>query len=92
MSTTGAYNIPMCTLRNSKLSSAKLKNVYNVSALKHFQLNSTTLSSTRTGKIATSAMSGSNEHQPVSGLPIDLKGKRAFIAGVALMTMVMVGQ
>ncbi|XP_022933649.1 enoyl-[acyl-carrier-protein] reductase [NADH], chloroplastic-like [Cucurbita moschata] len=83
MSTTGAYYLPMCTLRNSKLSSAKLRNVYNVSSLKHFQLNSITLSSTRTGKLATIAISGSNEHQPVSGLPIDLKGKRAFIAGVA---------
>ncbi|KAG8471608.1 hypothetical protein CXB51_036927 [Gossypium anomalum] len=34
-------------------------------------------------KVVTKAMSESNENKPVSGLPIDLKGKRAFIAGVA---------
>ncbi|XP_012472974.1 enoyl-[acyl-carrier-protein] reductase [NADH], chloroplastic [Gossypium raimondii] len=34
-------------------------------------------------KVVTRAMSESSENKPVSGLPIDLKGKRAFIAGVA---------
>ncbi|KAH1033587.1 hypothetical protein J1N35_045761 [Gossypium stocksii] len=34
-------------------------------------------------KVVTKAMSESNENKPVSRLPIDLKGKRAFIAGVA---------
>lgn len=51
----------------------KLRSVYNMSSLKHFQLNSTTLSSTKFEKIATRAMSGSREDKPVSGLPIDLK-------------------
>lgn len=34
-------------------------------------------------KIITRAMSGAYENTPLSGLPIDLRGKRAFIAGVA---------
>ncbi|OIT27914.1 enoyl-[acyl-carrier-protein] reductase [nadh] 2, chloroplastic [Nicotiana attenuata] len=34
-------------------------------------------------KMATKAMSGASEQVPVSGLPIDLRGKRAFIAGIA---------
>uniref|UniRef100_A0A9I9DAZ6 Uncharacterized protein n=1 Tax=Cucumis melo TaxID=3656 RepID=A0A9I9DAZ6_CUCME len=62
---------------------AKLWSVYNVSSLKYFHLNSNTSSSTKFGKIATKARSGSSENGPISGLPVDLKGKRAFIAGVA---------
>ncbi|MCD7456512.1 Enoyl-[Datura stramonium] len=34
-------------------------------------------------RIVTKAMSGASEQVPVSGLPIDLRGKRAFIAGIA---------
>lgn len=34
-------------------------------------------------KVVTRAMSGAAENNPLSGLPIDLRGKRAFIAGVA---------
>lgn len=34
-------------------------------------------------KFVTKAMSESSENKPSSGLPIDLKGKRAFIAGIA---------
>ncbi|KAL0558713.1 hypothetical protein IC582_003294 [Cucumis melo] len=62
---------------------AKLWSVYNVSSLKYFHLNSNTSSSTKFGKLATKARSGSSENGPISGLPVDLKGKRAFIAGVA---------
>ncbi|XP_022154116.1 enoyl-[acyl-carrier-protein] reductase [NADH], chloroplastic [Momordica charantia] len=62
---------------------ATLRSVHNISSLEHFQLNSTTLSSTKFEKISTRAVSGSSEDKPVFGLPIDLKGKRAFIAGVA---------
>ncbi|KAK8615245.1 hypothetical protein V6N13_069023 [Hibiscus sabdariffa] len=40
-------------------------------------------SSMKFNKVVTRAMSESTENKPVSGLPIDLKGKRAFIAGVA---------
>ncbi|KAK8506313.1 hypothetical protein V6N12_034051 [Hibiscus sabdariffa] len=40
-------------------------------------------SSVKFNKVVTKAMSESSETKPVSGLPIDLKGKRAFIAGVA---------
>ncbi|KAE8720836.1 reductase [Hibiscus syriacus] len=40
-------------------------------------------SSVKFKKVVTKAMSESSENKPVSGLPIDLKGKRAFIAGVA---------
>ncbi|AES89438.2 enoyl-acyl-carrier reductase [Medicago truncatula] len=42
-----------------------------------------TSSSVKSVKIATKAMSESSETSPISGLPINLKGKRAFIAGVA---------
>lgn len=34
-------------------------------------------------KFVTRAMSEANDEKPLSGLPIDLRGKRAFIAGVA---------
>ncbi|EEF28925.1 Enoyl-ACP reductase precursor (EAR) [Ricinus communis] len=34
-------------------------------------------------RVVTKAMSGSNENKPLPGLPVDLRGKRAFIAGVA---------
>ncbi|KAK4725542.1 hypothetical protein R3W88_028321 [Solanum pinnatisectum] len=34
-------------------------------------------------RMVTKAMSGASEQVPVSGLPIDLRGKRAFIAGIA---------
>ncbi|XP_055808964.1 enoyl-[acyl-carrier-protein] reductase [NADH] 1, chloroplastic-like [Solanum dulcamara] len=34
-------------------------------------------------RMVTKAMSGTSEQVPVSGLPIDLRGKRAFIAGIA---------
>ncbi|CAL5352014.1 unnamed protein product [Camellia sinensis] len=34
-------------------------------------------------KVITKAMSEASNNKPVSGLPIDLRGKRAFIAGVA---------
>ncbi|KAK2651309.1 hypothetical protein Ddye_018798 [Dipteronia dyeriana] len=34
-------------------------------------------------KAVTTAMSAANENKPLSGLPVDLRGKRAFIAGVA---------
>ncbi|KAH1108875.1 hypothetical protein J1N35_012643 [Gossypium stocksii] len=40
-------------------------------------------SSVMFNKVVTKAMSESSENKPVSGLPIDLKGKRAFVAGVA---------
>lgn len=40
-------------------------------------------SSIKFNKFVTKAMSESNENKPSSGLPIDLKGKRAFIAGIA---------
>uniref|UniRef100_A0A097DCT1 Enoyl-[acyl-carrier-protein] reductase [NADH], chloroplastic n=1 Tax=Vernicia fordii TaxID=73154 RepID=A0A097DCT1_VERFO len=34
-------------------------------------------------KVVTKAMSAANENKPLPGLPVDLRGKRAFIAGVA---------
>uniref|UniRef100_A0A6N2N5B1 Enoyl-[acyl-carrier-protein] reductase [NADH], chloroplastic n=1 Tax=Salix viminalis TaxID=40686 RepID=A0A6N2N5B1_SALVM len=34
-------------------------------------------------KVVTRAMSSENENKPLPGLPVDLRGKRAFIAGVA---------
>ncbi|CAI0440684.1 unnamed protein product [Linum tenue] len=40
-------------------------------------------SSVRSCKVATKAMAESGDTKPAPGLPIDLRGKRAFIAGVA---------
>jgi enoyl-[acyl-carrier protein] reductase I len=35
------------------------------------------------GTVVTRAMSSTNDNKPLPGLPIDLRGKRAFIAGIA---------
>ncbi|GLT76561.1 hypothetical protein SLA2020_482140 [Shorea laevis] len=64
------------------LSWTKLTSTSHISSLQSFQ-RSFTSSSVKFNKFVPKAMSGSSENQPVSGLPIDLKGKRAFIAGVA---------
>ncbi|OIW05624.1 hypothetical protein TanjilG_23410 [Lupinus angustifolius] len=60
----------------------KLASVSHVSSVQPFQ-QSFTSSSLKSEKIVTKAMSESSANAPVSGLPINLKGKRAFIAGVA---------
>ncbi|KAF3452603.1 hypothetical protein FNV43_RR03036 [Rhamnella rubrinervis] len=61
---------------------AKLSSSNHVSSLLTFQRNFAS-SSVKFEKVVTKAMSEASETKVVPGLPIDLKGKRAFIAGVA---------
>ncbi|KAK4261933.1 hypothetical protein QN277_004867 [Acacia crassicarpa] len=60
----------------------KLATACHIAPLQPFQ-RSFTSSSIRFDKIFTRAVAESSKNKPVSGLPIDLKGRRAFIAGVA---------
>ncbi|XP_044511038.1 enoyl-[acyl-carrier-protein] reductase [NADH], chloroplastic-like [Mangifera indica] len=46
-------------------------------------LQSLTVRPAKSVKFVTRAMSAENENKPLPGLPVDLRGKRAFIAGVA---------
>ncbi|KAH6812378.1 Rossmann-fold superfamily protein [Perilla frutescens var. frutescens] len=61
---------------------AKLSSACHVSSTQHFTRTFTS-SPAKFEKAATKAMSEPGESKPVSGLAINLKGKRAFIAGVA---------
>ncbi|KAJ6307287.1 hypothetical protein OIU76_017141 [Salix suchowensis] len=68
---------------NSKGASwAKLASGSHISSTLPFE-RTLMSSSVKLNKVVTRAMSESSENKPVSGLPIDLRGKRAFIAGVA---------
>ncbi|KAK9999751.1 hypothetical protein SO802_019354 [Lithocarpus litseifolius] len=68
---------------NSKaVSWNKLTSACHISFIQPFQ-QSFTSSSIKFDKVVTKAMSEATENKPISGLPIDLRGKRAFIAGVA---------
>ncbi|RQO84258.2 hypothetical protein POPTR_001G013500v4 [Populus trichocarpa] len=68
---------------NSKGASwAKLASGSHISYIQPFK-RTLMSSSVKLNKVVTKAMSESNESKPLSGLPIDLRGKRAFIAGVA---------
>ncbi|KAG2675076.1 hypothetical protein I3843_13G147400 [Carya illinoinensis] len=60
----------------------KLTSACHISSVQPFQLGFTS-SSKRFDKVVTKAMSEASENKPITGLPIDLRGKRAFIAGVA---------
>ncbi|CAJ1933828.1 unnamed protein product [Sphenostylis stenocarpa] len=60
----------------------KLASACNVASVQPFQ-RSFTASSLKSVKSVTKATSESSAESAVSGLPINLKGKRAFIAGVA---------
>ncbi|KAK7264115.1 hypothetical protein RJT34_31719 [Clitoria ternatea] len=60
----------------------KLASACHVASVQTFQRGFTS-SSVKSVKSVTKAMSESSSNSSVSGLPIDLKGKRAFIAGVA---------
>ncbi|CAL5357950.1 unnamed protein product [Camellia sinensis] len=64
------------------ISWARLASACHISSLQHFQRNFMS-SPVKFERVVTRAMSESGENKPASGLPIDLKGKRAFIAGVA---------
>ncbi|CAJ1921054.1 unnamed protein product [Sphenostylis stenocarpa] len=62
----------------------KLASVCHVASTQPFQQGLTmTSAAVKYDKIITNAMSVSSSNSEVPGLPIDLKGKRAFIAGVA---------
>ncbi|KAL9386253.1 hypothetical protein Peur_019377 [Populus x canadensis] len=61
---------------------AKLASGSHISSIQPFQRTFMS-SSVKLNKAVTKAMSESSDSKPVSGLPIDLRGKRAFIAGVA---------
>ncbi|ONH99166.1 hypothetical protein PRUPE_6G015200 [Prunus persica] len=68
---------------NFKLASwTKLSSACHIASAQPFH-RSFTSSSLKMDKFVTKAMAGASENKPASGLPIDLKGKRAFIAGVA---------
>ncbi|KAB5572901.1 hypothetical protein DKX38_000095 [Salix brachista] len=68
---------------NSKGASwAKLASGSHISSTLPFE-RTLMSSSVKLNKVMTRAMSEFSENKPVSGLPIDLRGKRAFIAGVA---------
>lgn len=60
----------------------KLTSSSHISSRQPF-LQSFTSGHVKFQKVVTRAMSGAAENNPLSGLPIDLRGKRAFIAGVA---------
>ncbi|KAL4295373.1 hypothetical protein GQ457_12G025760 [Hibiscus cannabinus] len=66
------------------LSWTKLTSAGHISSLPPLQcVSGFTSSRVKFNKVVTNAMSESSEDPLVSGLPIDLKGKRAFVAGVA---------
>ncbi|KAJ4705575.1 Enoyl-[acyl-carrier-protein] reductase [Melia azedarach] len=62
--------------------SKRLANSSCISDRKPF-LQSFTTGPVKSVNVVTRAMSADNESKPLPGLPIDLRGKRAFIAGVA---------
>ncbi|KAL2540872.1 Enoyl-[acyl-carrier-protein] reductase [NADH] [Abeliophyllum distichum] len=61
---------------------SKLSSACHISSGQCFH-HTLTSSSSKFNKVITKAMSGAGENKPAPGLPINLKGKRAFIAGVA---------
>ncbi|KAH7543611.1 hypothetical protein FEM48_Zijuj02G0202200 [Ziziphus jujuba var. spinosa] len=79
-----AFKVGAAVLRgSSKVSSwAKLSSACHVSSIQSFQ-RSFTSSSVKFDKFLTKAVAEASEKKHVPGLPIDLKGKRAFVAGVA---------
>ncbi|XP_078432572.1 NAD(P)-binding Rossmann-fold superfamily protein [Wolffia australiana] len=62
--------------------SRMLSSAYSISSTRDLRVCSSPASSVFT-KTPTRAMSGETDAVPSAGLPIDLRGKRAFIAGVA---------
>ncbi|KAM0978217.1 hypothetical protein ACFX2C_014212 [Malus domestica] len=60
----------------------RLKSSSHISATQPFS-QSLKSGPAKSVKVFTRAMSGAAENSPLPGLPIDLRGKRAFIAGVA---------
>lgn len=68
--------------KSNGLSWVKPSSGSHVSSIQHFQ-HSFMSSTSKFDRVVTKAMSEPEERKPSPGLPIDLKGKRAFIAGVA---------
>uniref|UniRef100_A0A0V0IHH2 Enoyl-[acyl-carrier-protein] reductase [NADH], chloroplastic n=2 Tax=Solanum chacoense TaxID=4108 RepID=A0A0V0IHH2_SOLCH len=65
-----------------KLSCNRLASSCHVSSIQHFW-RSFTSTTQKLQKVVTKAKSESDDSKPASVLPIDLRGKRAFIAGIA---------
>nr|GEZ56814.1 enoyl-[acyl-carrier-protein] reductase [NADH], chloroplastic-like [Tanacetum cinerariifolium] len=65
-----------------KASCVKLNSSCHISSTESLSQNVKS-SPSRFGKMTTKAMSGSNNTKVLPGLPVDLRGKRAFIAGIA---------
>ncbi|KAK6937059.1 hypothetical protein RJ641_034089 [Dillenia turbinata] len=61
----------------------KLSSAHHISSVQPFQQRNFASSPANLNKVITKAMAESSENKPLPGLPIDLRGKRAFIAGVA---------
>ncbi|KAK8635076.1 hypothetical protein V6N13_022954 [Hibiscus sabdariffa] len=67
---------------HKEASSTRLASFSNISS-RHPFLHRITSKPVKFEKFVTRAMSKASDNKPLSGLPIDLRGKRAFIAGVA---------
>lgn len=67
---------------NRKLSCNRLASSCHVSSIQHFW-RSFTSTTQKLQKVVTKAKSEADDSKPASVLPIDLRGKRAFIAGIA---------
>ncbi|PHT93695.1 Enoyl-[acyl-carrier-protein] reductase [NADH], chloroplastic [Capsicum annuum] len=65
-----------------RLSWNRLASSCHVSSIQHFSRNFTSTTQ-KLQKVVTKAQSEADDSKPASVLPIDLRGKRAFIAGVA---------
>ncbi|KAL4376828.1 hypothetical protein GQ457_02G024450 [Hibiscus cannabinus] len=68
--------------QNKEASWTRLASFSNISSRQPF-LHRITSKPVKFEKFVTRAMSEASDNKPLSGLPIDLRGKRAFIAGVA---------
>ncbi|GJU70926.1 enoyl-[acyl-carrier-protein] reductase [NADH], chloroplastic-like protein [Tanacetum coccineum] len=66
----------------TRASCAKLKSTCHISSTQSLSQNMK-FSPLRFGTLTTKAMSDSNNTKVLPGLPVDLRGKRAFIAGIA---------
>lgn len=75
--------LPSTTILDTKVTiQAKLSSSFSISFVKPFRQSFSSVPP-RDNNVVTRAMSDKNDKQSVFGLPIDLRGKRAFIAGVA---------
>ncbi|PKU79450.1 enoyl-[acyl-carrier-protein] reductase [NADH] 1, chloroplastic [Dendrobium catenatum] len=75
--------LPSTVISDTKVTiQTKLSSSFSISFAKPFR-QSFSSAPRRDNNVVTRAMSEENDKNSVSGLPIDLRGKRAFIAGVA---------